>query len=163
RAPSLAVSLIRPDGNTVVLYRASEHGPRTGEHPPYVRNASEPERVLLSAEEATAQATADMLSKAYGVDIAASQLEGHPQAALFGVPDGNGGFTPLKGQYTLETRIATADPADQIASVRTVLGGSVYGLLGTDTQGRDLAEGLLFGLPIALLIGIVTAIIATLI
>ena len=51
RAPSLAVSLIRPDGNSVVLYRASERGPRPGEQPPYVRNADEPERVLLSAEE----------------------------------------------------------------------------------------------------------------
>jgi peptide/nickel transport system permease protein len=163
RAPSLAVSLIRPDGNSVVLYRASERGPRPGEQPVYVRNADEPERVLLSAEETTAQATADMLAKAYGVTVAASDLEGHPEGALFGVPDGNGGFTPLKGQYTLETRVATANPADQIASIRTVLGGSVYGLMGTDTQGRDLAEGLLFGLPIALLIGITTAIIATLI
>src|SRR4051794_22531012 len=92
RAPSLAVSLIRPDGNAVVLYRASERGPRPGEQPPYVRNANEPERVLLSAEETTAQATADMLAKSYGVTVAASSLEGHPEAALFGVPDGNGGF-----------------------------------------------------------------------
>ena len=43
-----------------------------------------------------------------------------------------------------------ADPTDEIGEVGTVVGGSVYGLLGTDTQGRDLAEGLLFGLPIAL-------------
>ncbi len=34
RAPSLAVSLIRPDGQTVVLYRASERGPRRGSSHP---------------------------------------------------------------------------------------------------------------------------------
>jgi peptide/nickel transport system permease protein len=37
----------------------------------------------------------------------------------------------------------------------------VFGALGTDAQGRDLAEGLLFGLPVALLIGLAAAIIST--
>ena len=43
----------------------------------------------------------------------------------------------------------------------SVVGGSVFGLMGTDTQGRDLAEGLLFGLPIALIIGIAAAVVST--
>ncbi len=86
---------------------------------------------------------------------------GHPERALFGVPDGSGGFTPLQGDYTLETRIAVADPADEIGKLGFVVGGSVYGLMGTDTQGRDLAEGLLFGLPIALIIGIAAAVVST--
>jgi peptide/nickel transport system permease protein len=41
------------------------------------------------------------------------------------------------------------------------LGGSSYGLLGTDSLGRNLSVGLLFGFPIALLIGLTTSTITT--
>ena len=57
--------------------------------------------------------------------------------------------------------MALADPADTLAWVRLVVGGSVYGLLGTDGSGRDLAEGLAFGLPVALLIGLAAATVST--
>jgi peptide/nickel transport system permease protein len=42
-----------------------------------------------------------------------------------------------------------------------VAGGAVYGVLGTDTLGRDLAQGLLFGLPVALLIGLAASTVST--
>jgi peptide/nickel transport system permease protein len=54
-------------------------------------------------------------------------------------------------------------PEDSIGEVVFVLGGSVYGAMGTDALGRDLATGLLFGFPVALLIGLVTAVITTII
>jgi len=54
-----------------------------------------------------------------------------------------------------------ADPADTVDWLRLVVGGSVYGLLGTDSSGRDLAQGLAFGLPVALLIGIAAATVST--
>ena len=98
-----------------------------------------------------------MLEEAYGVTIAASELQGDVTAALFGVPDAEGELVPLRGEYRAELRMAMADPADALAWVRFVVGGAVFGWLGTDASGRDLAEGLLFGLPIALLIGIVAA------
>jgi len=161
RPPSYSVVLVRPDGTEVALYRGTVNGPRPGEEPPYVRNADEPVRVLLSAETGAAEATAEMLAKAYGVTVDPADLRGRPEAALFGVPDGSGRFTPLHGEYRMEVRLAVADTTDTVSEVGTVVGGAVYGLAGTDTQGRDLMEGLLFGLPVALLIGLSAAIVST--
>lgn len=161
RPPSYSVVLVRPDGNEVALFRDTVTGPRPNETAPYVRNAEEPVRVLLSAESGAAEATAKMLAEAYGVTIDPASIQGRPEAALFGTPDGNGGFTPLPGDYRIEVRVAVADTADTIAQVGAVAGGAVYGWAGTDTQGRDLMEGLLFGLPVALLIGISAAVVST--
>lgn len=55
------------------------------------------------------------------------------------------------------------DPRDEVGEVKAVLGGAVFGAMGTDSQGRDLAQGLMFGFPVALGIGIVTAFFVTLI
>jgi peptide/nickel transport system permease protein len=161
RPPSKSVVLVRPDGQEVTLYRAVVRGPRPGESPPYVRNADAPQRVLLSAESGTVEAAVKMMHDAYGVTITAADLAGHPERALFGVPDGTGGLRPLPGDYRVEARIAVADPQDQVGAVGVVVGGTVFGLMGTDTQGRDLAEDLLFGLPIALVIGIAAAVVST--
>jgi peptide/nickel transport system permease protein len=60
-------------------------------------------------------------------------------------------------------RLALADPDDEVSRLRFVVGGTVFGLLGTDGSGRDLAEGLAFGLPIALLIGVLAAAASTVI
>ena len=161
RPPSYSVVLVRPDGNEVALFRDTVRGPRPGEEPPYVRNADEPVRVLLSAETTAAEAVAKMLAEQYGVTVDPADIQGRPEAALFGTPDGAGGFTPLHGDYRIEVRVAVADAADTVAKVGAVAGGAVYGLAGTDTQGRDLMEGLLFGLPVALLIGISAAVVST--
>lgn len=161
RPPSYRVVLVRPDGNEVDLLRAVVGGPRPGEVAPWVRNADAPDRVLLSAQELPATSIAKVLEAAYGVDVSPADLQGHPEPALFGIPVASGGFAPLHGAYRVEVRMAFADPTDEIAGVRVVVGGSTFGLLGTDAQGRDLAEGLLFGLPIALLIGLSAAIVST--
>jgi peptide/nickel transport system permease protein len=161
RPPSFSVVLVRPDGHEVALYRDTVRGPRPGEEPPFVRNADEPVRVLLSAEPAALEATAEMLAEAYGTTLDVRDLQGRPEAALFGIPDGNGGFTPLHGSYRVEVRLAVADATDTVQEVGAVVGGAVFGLAGTDTQGRDLMEGLLFGLPVALLIGLAAATVST--
>jgi peptide/nickel transport system permease protein len=161
RPPSFSVVLVRPDGREVVLHRDVVRGPRPGETAPFVRNVDAPMRVLLSSEESVTEATIDLYQDAFGVAVTPAQLAGRPERALFGVPNGAGGFAPLDGDYAIEVRVAVADPADALAHVGAVVGGSVYGILGTDTQGRDLAEGLLFGLPIALGIGLAAAIVST--
>ena len=53
------------------------------------------------------------------------------------------------------------DSADTIGGVKLVLGGTVFGVMGTDALGRDLAVGLLFGFPVALTIGLVTSLLST--
>jgi peptide/nickel transport system permease protein len=163
RPPSLSVTLLRPDDTQVSLLRTTVRGPRPGEEPPYVRHDETPLRVLISAEPETAEAASAMLAESYGIDIPAAQLRGDVNAALFGVPDDDGELQPLHGTYTAQVRVALADPADTIDWVRLVAGGGVFGLLGTDGSGRDLAEGLAFGLPVALLIGIAAATVSTVI
>ena len=79
------------------------------------------------------------------------------------MPDGEAGFRSLKGEYELRVEVMAVDAGDSVASVRAVVGGSVYGLMGTDALGRDLAEGLLFGLPVALLIGLAASFVSTVI
>jgi peptide/nickel transport system permease protein len=161
RPPSLSVTLLRPDGTQVSLLRTTVRGPRPGEDPPYVRHNETPLRVLISAEPETAQAASEMLAEEYGVRIPAARLEGDVTAALFGAPDAEGQLQPLHGEYTAQVKVALADPEDAVDWVRVVVGGSVFGLLGTDGSGRDLAQGLAFGLPIALLIGIAAATVST--
>ncbi len=74
--------------------------------------------------------------------------------------------TPLKGSYkiTLELYypgiIKISNPVNE-ASIIVV--GNCYGFMGTDVRGRDIAQALLYGFPVALAIGFVTAIASTLI
>ena len=161
RPPSLTLTLLRPDGSSVPLLRTTIRGPRPDEEPPYERHHETPLRVLVTAQPETAQATSEMLAESYGLEIPASVIDDEVTAALFGTPGPTGELEPLHGEYTAQVRLALAGPDDEIARLRFVVGGTVYGLLGTDGSGRDLAEGLAFGLPIALLIGVLAATAST--
>ncbi len=161
RPPALSLVLQRPDGTAVTLLRSTVRGPRPGEEPPYVRHDETPLRVLVSAEPETAEAIAKLYAEAYGAEVPVSEIASDVSAALFGLPADDGTIEPLRGDYTAQVRVALADPDDTLDWVRLVVGGSVYGLLGTDANGRDLAEGLAFGLPVALLIGLAAATVST--
>jgi len=94
-----------------------------------------------------------------------SQLKGKVDKAVFGIPTQDDGldFEVLGGNYTITVTAQVFNPEDSIGEVVFVLGGSVYGIMGTDALGRNLATGLLFGFPVALLIGLVTALLTTII
>ncbi len=161
RPPSLSVTLLRPDGTAVPLVRTTVRGPRPDEEPPYRRHDQTPLRLLLTSEPETAEAVSTTLAEAYGVEIPAAQIQNDTAAWLFGVPGDDGEPEPLGGAYVTQVRVALAAPDDTVAWVRTVVGGTVFGLLGTDGSGRDLAQGLAFGLPVALLIGLAAATVST--
>ncbi|HET6485523.1 MAG TPA: hypothetical protein VFH83_03825, partial [Spirochaetia bacterium] len=160
--PVITATLLRPDGDAVTLHREAVSGPRSGESPPYHRNAEDPLRVVVDAEDDSLDALVTLFSDRYAAVVDRSAVEDQFGRMLFSKPVG-GGFQTLTGDYVLEVQIQGADPKDRAGSVRLVAGGSVFGALGTDALGRDLAQGLLFGLPIALLIGISTAVVGTLI
>lgn len=161
RPPSLSVTLLRPDDTAVPLLRTTIRGPRPNEEPPYARHDETQLRVLLTAEPETAEAVSAMLAESYGATVPASEIANDTAAWLFGVPGDDGRPEVLHGEYVTQVRIALAAPDDAVAWVRAVIGGTVFGLLGTDGSGRDLARGLAFGLPIALLIGIAAATVST--
>ncbi|MEE8489836.1 MAG: ABC transporter permease, partial [Acidimicrobiia bacterium] len=61
----------------------------------------------------------------------------------------------------LEVRATLHSPGDTVGSVGAVVGGTLFGVMGTDSLGRDLFQGLLFGLPVALLIGLLVSTLST--
>jgi peptide/nickel transport system permease protein len=160
RPPEVEVNLLRPDEGTVTLFRTVLSGPLPGESPPYRRHVEEPYRVLLSSEPEMGDALTEFLEEKYGTNLPYDDIQRQPLNAMFGLPK-DGFIETLKGNYQVEVRVNASDPADKIGKIRFVLGGAVYGAMGTDGQGRDLAQGLLFGLPVALIIGIVVSVVST--
>ena len=66
---------------------------------------------------------------------------------------------------SLTTRVVVhlADERDRVGELKFVTRGDLFGLLGTDSRGRDIFQGILYGLPIALLIALSTSLAATII
>jgi len=163
RPPVITATLIRPDGTTVPLANLVAPGPRPGEVAPFRRFAAPPERLLLTSQPTAAQAIARTYAERYPGLAIPTDLGATLNRALFGVPSptGDGTIAALPGPYTLRVSLIVADPADRLESLSVVLGGTVFGLMGTDTLGRDLWEGLLYGFPVALLIASLSSIAAT--
>lgn len=167
RPPLISVSLLRPDGNEVRLLRHAVRGPREGETGPFHRYAEDPLRIQLSTDESTITDLQEFLAETFEQQIDERSLRGLVEHAVFGTPvdaatdSDELAFTPLTGDYELVVQAAFRDADDKLGQLRFVVGGAVYGYMGTDSLGRDLAEGLLFGLPVALFIGLVVAVVET--
>jgi len=165
RAPSILVSLNRPDGGQIRLTSVPVRGPRPGESPPYRRGYDVSERISLGDQ----TAAVDAITRFYGERYPENETPIVSQAALpralFGVPaaDGSGRIEPLDGEYTVDVQVIVANGTDEIAPLNVTLGGTVFGIMGTDGLGRDLWQGLLYGFPVALLIATLTALLSTLI
>jgi peptide/nickel transport system permease protein len=156
--PAILVDVVRPDGIDVPIARITPPGPRPGESPPYVRYAERPYRFELGqGSEGISYLTAE-LSRRYGAELTGTES---PASLLFGRPDPlNRRLGVLRGTYVIRATVYRSD-GDSIGSVSVVLGGSHYGLIGTDGVGRDLLLGLLYGFPVALGIGLFASVLVT--
>ncbi len=67
----------------------------------------------------------------------------------------------LTGQYNFTLVIASLDPEFNVSVNRIVIVGGCYGLCGTDSYGRDLFQGILYGIRWALVIGLLVSITST--
>jgi len=67
----------------------------------------------------------------------------------------------LKGRYVLQYEYFKPTQLKSLEA-RLKLRGTVYGLLGTDSTGRDLFMGVAWGTPIALLFGLLASVLTTL-
>ncbi len=79
-----------------------------------------------------------------------------------------GGAPALKGEYqlivvTYASYNETLDNLDVPITIDRARLMGVYGMLGTDSRGRDLWQGLLYGVQWALIIGLLTSVLSTLI
>ncbi|HEX5992676.1 MAG TPA: ABC transporter permease [Thermomicrobiales bacterium] len=165
RAPAILVSLTRPDGGTIRLASVPVRGPRPGETAPYRRFYDVPERIPLTDQPAAADAVARFYAEQYPGVATPRRIQPILAGALFGVPasDGSGRIDPLHGDYRVDVQVVVANEEDELAPMQVTLGGTVFGIMGTDGLGRDLWEGLLYGFPVALLIATLTALLSTLI
>jgi peptide/nickel transport system permease protein len=68
---------------------------------------------------------------------------------------------PLKGRYVLRLDAFLFEPGTNI-DAEVILHGQLYGLAGTDNQRRDLLVPLMWGTPVALVFGLVGALLASL-
>ena len=169
RSPVITTTFIRPDGSEIVLDRQVVAGPRRGEESPFRRHDEEPLRTVVGGDDRIVDTLIELYSSLYDQTVSREEVRSNVELALFGRPGAGGsdaaeasGLSVLKGEYSLEILVLTNQEDDGIGTVKAVVGGSVYGTMGTDALGRDLIRGLLFGLPVALLIGISTAIVSTL-
>jgi len=64
----------------------------------------------------------------------------------------------LNGHYSFKVSLYNVKSKPSLEPSKFILGGKVYGLMGTDELRRNLAVGLLWGTPLALFIGITVAI-----
>ena len=161
--PVLSVEVTRPDGKRVTLYREVVRGPRPGEEAPYTRYQGVHLRVFISGSQDTLTLLSSFLRREFDVSVNPNDLGGRVEQVIFGVPvvGQPGTFQPLSGKYTFTVQALVTDSADTIGGVKLALGGTVFGVMGTDALGRDLAVGLLFGFPVALTIGLVTSLLST--
>jgi len=156
--PALLIDLIRPDGIAVPVARVSPPGPRAGESPPFLRYAERPLRVEVGpGSEGVAYMSRELAAR-YGVQLSGTEQPSH---LLFGAPDPSSGrLVVLRGRYAVRAAFYGSE-GDRVGSVSVVLGGSHYGLMGTDGVGRDLMLGLMYGFPVALGIGLFASVLVT--
>jgi peptide/nickel transport system permease protein len=79
-----------------------------------------------------------------------------PQNTVLSVPDLEPA-TPLKGIYQVHISAVLFEP-DSNLDAECIIYGQVYGIAGTDNLRRDLRIALLWGIPIALVFGLLAAV-----
>jgi peptide/nickel transport system permease protein len=136
--PALQIDVIRPDGNEFQIYFASL--------PTSQNESNEFSARIFSTDTLIADSLMGYSNLfAYTVDPT------RPQVMIFSDTEEN---KVLKGTYVIRNTFYLFDPSDTVVDSGVILGGKVYGTMGTDDSRRDLAIGLLWGAPVALFIGL---------
>lgn len=165
RPPVVTMSLTRPDETKISLANVVAAGPSGGESAPYQRFTGPGERVLLTSQQTAAQSIARTYQEQYPDLAVPADIGDQLDRAFFGRPgeDGSSAIQLLPGGYVLQVQLIVADASDSLVNVEAILGGTAFGFMGTDTLGRDLWQGLLYGFPVALLIATLAALASTII
>jgi peptide/nickel transport system permease protein len=145
--PVLEINVTRPDGRDFRIFYSSllpnAGGDTTAEQ-------SETSSRIFSTDKDITK-----YLRQYGSLFNYSPDVTRPQLMLFSDAEEQ---TVLKGKYTFKIAFYLFDSNDRVDAVRLIIGGTVYGFLGTDAFRRDLAIGMLWGTPVALFIGLSVAV-----
>jgi peptide/nickel transport system permease protein len=136
--PALQIDVIRPDGNEFQIYFASL---------PTSQNESNEFSARIFSTDTLIADSLMGYSNLFAYTIDATR----PQVMIFSDTEEN---KVLKGTYVIRNTFYLFDPSDTVVDSGVILGGKVYGTMGTDDSRRDLAIGLLWGAPVALFIGL---------
>ncbi len=156
----IQVDVRRPDGKVLAAVKYVEYFNNVNGTKAYVKlplTRSADRNLIIDEVESKILNTSNVLLK---TPIAVSYL-----FSSFKILSNNSVlFQPLEGPYVISLNFyypvntPYVSPVDK--ATLTVV-GDCYGLMGTDNIGRDLAQGLLYGFPIALAIGFGTALAST--
>ena len=136
--PAVQIDVIRPDGNEFQIYFASL--------PPSQNESNEFSARIFSTDRLIVDSLTGY-SNLFSYTVDATR----PQVMIFSDTQEN---KVLKGTYVIRTTFYLFDPSDTVVDSGVILGGKVYGTMGTDDLRRDLVIGLLWGAPVALFIGL---------
>ena len=136
--PVLQIDISRPDNNTFTVYYSSLP-------PASNMNTTFSDRIFSTNE--NIEEALNQYQSYFNYSI--SGLE--PQVVIFSDTDKP---SVLKGVYQISERFFLFDNYSSVEDAGLILGGKVFGIIGTDDLRRDLAVGIIWGTPIALFIGL---------
>ncbi|MDW0139518.1 MAG: ABC transporter permease, partial [Nitrososphaeraceae archaeon] len=140
--PVLQIDISRPDNNTFTAYYSSLP-------PASNMNTTFSDRIF-STNENIKEALSQYQSY---FNYSISGLE--PQVVIF---SDTAKPHVLKGVYQISERFFLFDNYSSVEDAGLILGGKVFGIIGTDDLRRDLAVGIIWGTPIALFIGLTVSV-----
>ena len=140
--PVLQIDINRPDNNTFTVYYSSLP-------PASNMNTTFSDRIFSTNE--IIREALNQYQSYFNYSI--SGLE--PQVVIFSDTTKPG---VLKGVYQISERFFLFDNYSSVEDAGLILGGKVFGIIGTDDLRRDLAVGIIWGTPIALFIGLTVSI-----
>jgi len=142
--PAVQIDVIRPDGNEFQIYFASL--------PPSQNESNEFSARIFSTDTLIVDSLTGY-SNLFSYTVDATR----PQVMIFSDTEE---IKVLKGTYVIRNTFYLFDPSDTVVDSGVILGGQIYGIMGTDDLRRDLAIGLLWGAPVALFIGLTVSVAA---
>lgn len=145
--PVIQVDVTRPDGETLMIYNSPLPASTIAES---ASNLNEYCSRIFSTDESIKDNLRTYTSLFdYSPDLSS------PQKTIFSQLDEE---MVLKGNYQFNITYYLFDTKDSVEDTKVILGGKVYGLMGTDDLRRDLSIGIFWGAPVALFVGLTAAI-----
>lgn len=145
--PVIQVDVTRPDGESFMIYNSPLPSSTLSDN---LSNLTEYCSRIFSTDESIR----DNLQAYTGLFDYSPDLSS-PQKMIFSQLDKD---AVLKGNYLFNVTYYLFDPEDKVENTKVILGGRVYGLMGTDDLRRDLSIGIFWGAPVALFVGLTAAI-----
>jgi peptide/nickel transport system permease protein len=139
--PVIQIDIVRPDGRDFSIYNSAL--------PPSLTQGSAQNEFSTRIFSTDISITQNLRS--YKNLFSYAQDETLPQVMIFSQIREE---KVLRGNYEVKEKFYLFGSSDFVEKSGLILGGKVYGLMGTDDLRRDLIIGILWGAPVALFIGL---------